>query len=469
MILRQSILFRHLALLETKECRLFRQWLASPFHNQREDLRQLYDYIHRHQASRPALLTKPQAWASLFPAQGYDEAKMNLLLSLLLRQLRDYLAWREWQSDRPLPRVHYLRALRKGGLDAEFEREWQEAQSELEALPYRDEWYHQWCVQLQREQYEQLVVRQRAVHFPVAPMVTHGRMAYWLGQLRLMCTQAVARSVSPKEAESVPALNLHDLPPAPEDPVLRLYLRLLAALRELDEAAFFEAKGLIMAHWMLFHENERRDLYLLALNVCIRKINGGRPAFLREAFDLYRHGLENRALFVNGYLSRFTYKNVTTAGILCGEKAWVRQFLEDYKPCLHPRERQHAYLYNLAVYFFRLPDYDAALELLREANFGDDSLTNLDARSMLLRIYYERGFIEALESLLDSFAAYLRRRADIGYQKQNYENLIRFVRQMLRKWPLQAADRLALRQEVEQTPALAEREWLLGQLGGGRF
>lgn len=463
--MRQSTLFRHLALLTTAERNQFKKWLASPFHNQREDLRHLYAHILKHTSCQPELLTKARTWAVLFPDQAYGEAKMNLLLSLLLQVLRDFLAWREWQADGPQPRIHYLRALRKGGLDAEFERELQEIQTALESDPCRDEAYHQLCCQLQREKYDQLSVRQRAVHFPLEPMAKHRLLAFQLGQLRLQCTQAVVRSVSPNEANNALLFDAVAVPERPEDPGLLLYVRLLAALRDLDEAAFFEAKRLIMAHWGRFRENERRDLYLLALNVCIRKINSGHPAFLREAFDLYRDGLENRALFVNGTLSRFTYKNVTTAGILSGEKAWVRQFLEDYKPYLHPRERQQTYLYNLAVYYFRLPDYDAALDLLREANFGDDSLTNLDARSMLLRIYYERGHVEALESLLDSFGAYLRRRSDIGYQKINYDNLLRFVRQMLRKWPLDAPEKALLRQEVENTAAVAEREWLLGQLG----
>ncbi len=185
---------------------------------------------------------------------------------------------------------------------------------------------------------------------------------------------------------------------------------------------------------------------------------------MAQAFELYQSGLENKALFENGILSQFTYKNATTAGIMAGHSAWVRQFLEDYKPFLHPRERHHAYVYNLAVYYFRLRDYEQAMTLLRDANLGDDSLTNLDARSMLVRIYYERGYTEALESLLDSFSAYLRRRTDIGYHKANYENLIRFVRQMLRRFPLTAAVKAKIREEAVATQQLAERGWLMQQL-----
>lgn len=63
---------------------------------------------------------------------------------------------------------------------------------------------------------------------------------------------------------------------------------LLTALREpAREETFMYAKNLLELHWTCFREEERRGLYLLALNYCIRKINGGRQQFMREALDLY--------------------------------------------------------------------------------------------------------------------------------------------------------------------------------------
>ena len=50
---------------------------------------------------------------------------------------------------------------------------------------------------------------------------------------------------------------------------------------------------------------------------------------------------------------------------------------------------------------------------------------------MLLRIYFELGEYDALESLLDSFATYLRRQQDLGYHREHYRNLIHFVRRLL--------------------------------------
>ena len=389
---------------------------------------------------------------------------MNLVMSLLLRQLHGFMAWRAWQDDQPVPQLYLCKALRRAGLDQDFERSWQEARAALQQSSYRDEQFHQLNHQLFNEKLGHLSLNNRMVDVPFVQMAEHRQAAYQLGELRLQCSTAVFENVSrqaPGEARVVSAAESD----SPVEPGIRLYTCLLAALRDPEnEEAFFEAKALIHEHWPLFREAERREQYLIALNFCIRKINSGQSRFMAQTFELDQSRLENKALFENGILSQFTYKNATTAGIMAGHPAWVRLFLEDYKHFLHPRERHHAYVYNLAVYYFRLRDYEQAMTLLRDANLGDDSLTNLDARSMLVRIYYERGYIEALESLLDSFSAYLRRRTDIGYHKANYENLLRFVRQMLRKFPLTAAVKAKIREEAAATQQLAERGWLLQQL-----
>lgn len=99
-----------------------------------------------------------------------------------------------------------------------------------------------------------------------------------------------------------------------------------------------------------------------------------------------------------------------------GEMTWVREFIEGYKDFLPARERHGAYAYNLAVWYFR------------------------------------------------SFQTYLRRQKNIGYQRDNYLNLLRFTRKLLRL--ADGESKAALRQEIRDTPALAERAWLLERCGG---
>lgn len=464
--MRQSQLLQLLEKLDKKDLREARKWVASPAHNLRADVVALFDYIAAGLIKSPDRLSKQQAYAACYPHETYDEARINHLMSWLLTALRDYLAWREWQSDEPAVRLLRCRALRKLGLDDAFEKEWAAAQAALDSQPHRDEHYHHLSHLLQRERYEHASLQRRAADLPLTEMADHAATAYRLNSLRFECSAEAAQTVSRRAVGSLP-LAVSQQPPTAnsQQPTVELYENLLRALRDpADEAAFFEAKRLLEAEWQLFRGNERRDLYLLALNFCIRKINSGQRQFMRQAFDLYRSGLDNQALFEYGQVSRFTYKNAVTAGLNLREFDWARQFIEDYRQYLHPRERHSAYCYNLAVWHFWRLDYDEAMTLLRETDFADP-LTNLDARAILLKIYHARGYHDVLESHLGSFLTYLGRQKNIGYQRDNYLNLIRFAKKMLRLDAKDEAGRAALREEIAQTAALAEREWLLGCVG----
>ncbi|MCC6279269.1 MAG: hypothetical protein IT262_01615 [Saprospiraceae bacterium] len=461
--MKNSTLLQYIEKLNPGERRELHRWLASPFFNRRAGVLALYEHIDRHLAVQPEQLRKEAAFAALFPGERFDDRRLNHLMSWLLAQVRDFLCWQEGQSDEGAQGLLRCRALRRRGLDEAFEKEYELARQTLDRQPWRDEHWHHLQHQLFREKYEHASLQSRRVRstadLPLADMAAHAEAANALNRLRYACSTEVLRAVSGERSGTPPAGS--GTPPA-----IDLYENLLRALRDpADEPAFFQAKSLLEQHWQQFRDSERRDLYLLSLNFCIRKTNSGQRQFMREAFELYRSGLENRALFENGALSRFTYKNAATAGLALFEFGWVRQFLEDYKIHLPARERHGVYTYNLASYYFRLPDYEQAMQLLRDADFGDDAHTHLDARAMLLRIYFERGYQDALESLLDSFQTYLRRQKDIGYQRDNYLNLLRFVRKLLRLPPGDAPARLALRREVEATAAVAERGWVLEQCG----
>lgn len=432
-----------------------RKWLQSPIHNQRTELPVLFEWICKGLAQAPAQLDKRQTFAHIYPEKPYREAQVNHLMSWLLECLRAFLGWQEWQKDTAFVRLFRARALRKSGLGAAFEKELDGALETLEAAPYRDAHYYQLSHWLRRERFEHLSMQRRDELPPIEAMAQHAALAYQLNQMRFACSAAVAKTLGRSQASEMAA---------PDATALRLYQSLQQALEDPEqEAAFFEVKKLLAAHWQLFRNNERRDLYLMSLNYCIRRINNGKRNFMRDAFELYRDGLENQALFENGQLSHFTYKNAVTAGLNLGEFEWVRQFIETYRMYLPVREQYSAYQYNLAVWHFWRNDYDEAMLLLRATDFTDP-LTNLDARTILLKIYFERGFYDALDSHIDSSQAYLRRIKNIGYQKDNYQNLIRFVRKLLRLKPGDQRAKDALRREIAQTGALAERQWLLKQL-----
>jgi hypothetical protein len=449
---------------------LVRKWVASPVHNTREDVSLLMQYLDKQiDSTKSGALDRTAAWQFACAPKPYNEAQMLRLMSMLTQCIRECMAWRIWQTDKVDGKLKYLYASKQFGLEKEEKETLAEIADQLQRSSLRDTKYHLQLLDYQGEQAEYEARSHRAAGNPIADMNRTLTQATTLQLLRNACTLQNSLNLfateerTPLSLRYVEQITAQDLE---DQPTIQLYFHLWKALKTPEDVHHFEqAKALIYQYAHLFGETERREIYLAAINYCIRRANQGNSAYLREVWQFFRKGLETRALFENGQLSIFAFKNAVSAGLGVQEFDWVRGILDEYKPFLPARGRADAYNYNLAAYYFRLPDYERCMELLRSTEFHDP-LTNLNARAMLLRIYVEKQYTDAATSLLDSFHAYLKRQKSIGYQAENYLNLIRLTRQLIRIAPNDAHALARLHSEIIETKVVAEKRWLLERAGG---
>ena len=470
----KSVLVRYLRAFEPRDWRELRKLVASPFFNQREDVRQLLTYLEKPiRQNQLDQLDKHVVFRRLFPKRPFHEATLRHCRSFLLQLVKQYLIQNELPREQPQQQLLLARALHQRGLVQYAERELRKARQELERSPWRHGHFHFQRYQIAQEELALTLLQKRSglVNFQsVSESLT---LAYIADLLRHSCSLLMQRSMSTTAHSSQlreAVLRLIDESDYREVPAVGLYWRIYQALHyqeegqpERSEAAFERAKLLLEQHWSRFPPQEIREIYLFTINYCIRRLNQGEFRFVREAFELFRSGLEKQTLLHRGYLSSFSFKNITRLGMALGEDEWVAYFLEQYKAQLPPRERDNTWRYNLAFFYFQQPDYARAMPLLQQVELKD-TLNNLDARRMLLRSYYELRAYDALDSLLDSFSAYIYRQKDMGYHRDNYLNLIRFVMRMIH---LEQNDREAwdqLREELLLTAQVAEREWLTKEI-----
>ena len=79
-------------------------------------------------------------------------------------------------------------------------------------------------------------------------------------------------------------------------------------------------------------------------------------------------------------------------------------------------------------------------------------------------MYYEQEEIDVLESLLESMRTYIQRKKVMGYHKNNYKNIIRYTKKLLKITPYSKLTREKLHEEISQVSPLTEKKWLLTQL-----
>jgi hypothetical protein len=433
-------------------------------------VKRLCEYLAVH-IGKPAqkAFTGERLFEAAFTVEVYDNRRLRHLMSYALDALRQYFALVEWQSDKAECQQTLVRALRNRGLDKLFDKALDKAATHGERRNVRDAQHHFHQYQLHQEKLEHKARRERSSKLNLQPLPDELTTFYVSEMLRHACSALMHQAVAGQtyHMQLLDAiLSVVEKGEMLETPAVAVYYHAYRMLQSPEaDQPFEQLKQLLALYEARFKPEEMRGLYLMAINGCIRRMNSGNRAYIREAFEVYRAALERNFLTENGFLSSFTFKNIIRIGVALEEHAWTELFIEQYRNTLHPRERDNAYRYNRAFLYFQKADYAQAMPLLQQVEL-EDPLNNLHARRMLVRSYYEIGEQNALESLLQSFGAYLNRQKNLGYHQELNLNFVKFMLRLIKLLPKDEEAKSALRKDVTVEKQVAEREWLLEKLGG---
>jgi hypothetical protein len=466
----QSKLIELMGLFDKKELRGFEKFLHSPYFNQRDDVIRLFLYISEH-LSDPTLLAKPDAFAHVFPQEGYSEKKIRYTMSFLYKLALSFLSIHELESNPFQKQALINKAIRRKNSERIFTHEINITKKMLEESKLRNIEYHYFNYLLTEEETYFPIGQSREPAVGFQKLSNELNLYYIATSLKQSCFAVSINTFSKmgfdqgliqQVLEHVESNDFSDTP------AVSVYFLAYKALSSTNSFSYFKMlREEIGKHGSAFPPSELKDIYILAINFCIRRINAGDEPFKREAFELYRDGLKQNIFIENKRISRFTYKNIVAAGLGLNEYEWVKKFIDEHQIFLEKKYRNSTYNFNLSLYYFKKEEYGKAMELLQQVG-TDDVLNNLNARRMLLRIYYDLDEMDALESLLSSFQTYIYRKKDLGYHRDLYLNLIRFTRRLLQLDFRDKEKTALLQNDIEKSERVAEKTWLLEKLGNSK-
>lgn len=455
--------------LQARERTRLRQFLASPYFNQRTDVLALWDHLSEQAFAWPEL-SRTDIWQAVYPGEAFDGKRFRLLVSYLTRLIERFLAVEAFEEDTFSVKMTVARQWRKRAAPKLHLRWLREADKALEKTPYRHADYfrrrYDWQLDWYRQAYEQTPESGEAAK----DLAQAFDLALLTSKLRQNCLLLAHARVYPQAYQAdwwdqwLDQLQVDDLPP---EPTVLAYWHCTQMLRRRDgEQHFQRFKELLVRAGQQFPPEEARDLQLLAINYGIRQVNEGNPRYFRDILDLYQAGLDQGYLLRDGVLSRFTYHNIVAVALQVEDPDWAQTFIDTWTPQLERRYRERMYNFSRAKIAYAQRRYADALPYLQQANYHDP-LLNLGARALLLKIHFELDEWDVLQSHLDAFQTYLRRNRGLGYHRLNYQNLIRYTRKLLKLAPHDRAGRKRLREAILHEKALTEKEWLLQQLTDG--
>ena len=431
-----------LVLLSDPERKRLRKWLVSELEGRQQYVKRLCHLLLDCFPSAPEV---EQIWMNLYPDRPYDDSRLRKLSRDLSVWIERFLTLRNLEKNPELQKSLLLKEIgqrQDATLTIKYIRR---RKAELEKSSIRSHEYYKARYELEVEQQRYLIKytrKQKGYNEHLQASLQHIQHAFdkwWIGERLQLAT--FGRSPRTADASSSWILMEEMLetiaghPHLQHDLRLQVYrqLYLLMHARPEWEAAALTRR--IREAETAFHREEIQNIHTLLLNHYIRKLNQrGEVRVANVILQLFEWAIEERFIFVDGYLPEIAYKNLI---IICirvrnFERAW--HYLHEFKGLLLPERREDIYCLNLGYYYFAKGQYTQVIETYADKRF-EDPFAETDARAYLLQTHYELHPEESSYWLLGQIENLIRfvshQKAFPALHKQSYINRFRLFKRLI--------------------------------------
>ncbi len=457
---------------QKQELNRFRKYLLSPFFNENKSLIDLFDIIDQNIRQYSSIesimptLGKKDVWTKLFPDKNYKDTQLRRLCSDLGKLALDFLAYQNYSSNPISVASHLLPTLNNIQRSKHFKSAVQKAlvlqkKNRIWDAKY---YYHHFIIEQQRDLHQAFSTSADILD-NLQQADQHLDCFYIIYKLQFYCNFLNYQEMLNLETDIPlfkPVMDILMETSYLEVPAVAIYYQIVLCLSEKEKEEHYEKlKSILEKYNSFFSIAELQNIYLLAQNYCVFQINLGKVQYYDELFSVYKILLDKEIIFTNGELHPQNYKNIITVGLTVEDFDWVENFIQNHTKRLPKKNQDNDLNYNLAKVYFHTGQHEKVIDQLREVEYKTLNYA-LEGKLMLLKTYYELKEYRALESLMDSFRIYLHRNRVISRDvKQQYLNVLRFVKKLAYSAPYDQKNLEKIKQQINNCKALADKKWIL--------
>jgi len=441
----KSSLIQSLSKLSKKEVERFLLFVQSPYYNSSKQVKILTEYLLIHFCNfNNKNCNKESIFQHIYPNSKFNYVQLRRLFSTTLSLLEEMLINEYRNRNEMSSHLDLLNVLIAKKMDKRIEKARRKIEDIL-ALPdnfkHADEYYlkykmintlDEWYLSnldFSKSFYMQQKVDALDTHYIIEKLYQSSGMMNRERELK-----GRNKSIAYKYP-LIDSINHHinNCNKYTNEIVLNVYYKIYKSLVDAnDEENYFELCALVEKHIDLFDRSDGADIYVNLMNFAARKINEGKAQFFSHIFEIQKNMLEKGFLIDNGVMTHLSYQNLITTALGLKEYKWARNFIEKYQLYLPQNIKNNAYNYNLAVYYCETNNYKKAHDLLVNIEYNN-LIYKLNARAMLLRVYFETDAVRAFEAHTTAFKVYLMRNKMINKDRyRRYYNLFRFTENLFK-------------------------------------
>ncbi|MCB0514858.1 MAG: hypothetical protein R2798_08145 [Chitinophagales bacterium] len=457
--------------IDNYEQNRFKKFLQSPYFNHRSELIRLLVILCEQQPDKD--LNKKQVWQKMFGKTSYNDLKFRRLTSDLLQLFQQYKA-----VENEYKKAFFLASnlaelaventsIALADLSVYQYHQTLKKHNPLAAQPadfYYDNFHF---VRTQNSLNEKIAGRQAALNFEAAHQYLD--IFYCIEKLRQSCAWLNYQKILniPLQQEAPPFLQ--EIPqliaqsPYVHLPEIDTYWHIFRLLNDENAEIWYQKlRNSLSARLASLPQIYAREFLSYLQNYAIRQCNSGALAYLSDLLMLYETGLQQAFLFENNELSVSNFKNIVTLSLRLERYAWADNFIEKYRHYLPKIHQENAYLYNRSRLLYAQKKYTVCQQLLLQVTYNDP-FYQLDAKTLLLKVYYDLDEWTALYALMESFSALLRRKKVVSdFNRVIYLNFIKYLKKLCKcKYHNSKQKIEMLANELSQQTNLADKTWLL--------
>ncbi|MEM0999236.1 MAG: hypothetical protein AAGN35_19425 [Bacteroidota bacterium] len=458
----------YLAHFSTKQKSAFRDFLASPYFNKKAEPARLFEVIERRVLRyKRGNITPEEAYAEVFPGTPFDKDVFRKLMNRLLNLVLEFLGYETLRRDRGALLRATHRTVSTLGADHYFEFLHRQVTDQLAP---NDIDYFEYAYQVELSRSELLAKKSlRSDFHNFDRLLELAENSYIVKKLDLGYHSLTTGRLIGKQSESMDDFlaELGDSIELRPLVIQMLYRRYMTLTRLEDPTHFYHLRRMLTQHTTEISTALAGELYKGLLSYSIYRVNLGDQEFLPELLQVYQAMLRQGFLSsAEGLLPAAHFKNIVVVAARAGEMAWADWFIDQYGPQIEPELRETALVYNQAVLnYFRRQFKAAEQGLVQIAADPKDIFYGIDARSYLLRIYYETVNFDGMESLCHSFRFYLTRNKSLpAGRKKQYLTFLALYRRLMNVPPRDFERLSKLKADILASPRIAPRVWLLEKL-----
>lgn len=407
--------------------RKLKKWIKSEIVNKNTDIVKFYEFIDSKKTLTERTLSKEKAFEYLYPNEPFNDLRIRHLIWMTTEIIEEFIVYNSLNNNKDMKNLLLAKYYSMHELYLYANQTIEENSEKLDELLHRNAEHHLQQYNLNALYFQINSKNDRSKDFKFQRTIDHATMYMLIETLKNACVTLALQKISEFKFEHhllEAALKLIENPIFLKDTVVRIYYHIFLVLRDENEQAFHTFIQDLNANNHYFTPMDLKELYLLAINFCVKKSNQNLPEYTKLTFDLYIYAIEHSFLIERNEISRFSFTNVVTLGIKLKEFNKTKQFIQRFSKYISKEHQKNTVDFNNAKMYYAIGKTDEALRLLLSIELKD-ILWDLNAKYITLKILFENKDMQAFSTYLKALNIYIKRKKNIGYHHTYFTDVVK--------------------------------------------